>query len=88
MVEKGPFAMSGGADKSLRLWDLAEDQHAQNRQPYEHDNGWPLEAVANEKLLRRFEGHTDAVYSMAVSPDGRTVLSGGRDACLRLWELK
>jgi len=79
--------LSAGADKSLRLWDLGEDQNAQNRRPYEHDNGWPLEAVANEKLLRCFEGHTDAVYSVAVSPDGRTALSGGRDASLRFWEI-
>ena len=38
------------------------------------------------RQLRRFEGHTEEVYSVAFSPDGRQVLTGSRDGTARLWD--
>jgi RNA polymerase sigma factor (sigma-70 family) len=43
--------------------------------------------------IRRFEGHTDGVHWVAVSPDGRLALScaaqpGQDDPTVRLWEVK
>jgi WD40 repeat protein len=36
---------------------------------------------------RIFKGHTDWVNSVCFSPDGRYMLSGSKDAILRLWEV-
>jgi len=37
--------------------------------------------------LRKFEGHTDEVKSVALSADGRFAVSGGIDQTLRIWDI-
>ena len=46
-------------------------------------NGWSEPTGAE---IRRFEGHSDSVTSVAFSPDGRQVLTGGWNDSARLWE--
>jgi WD40 repeat protein len=36
--------------------------------------------------LRSLEGHTDQVTAVAVSPDGRTIVSGSYDRTVKVWE--
>lgn len=38
------------------------------------------------RLVRRLQGHSGPVWSAVFSPDGRWVLSGGKDRSARLWE--
>ena len=49
--------------------------------------GNPMAAETGTEL-RRYEGHDGAVYHIALSRDGRSMLSGGRDATVRLWETR
>jgi hypothetical protein len=43
--------------------------------------------VSTGNQVRRFEGHTGAVIGMALSPDGRRLLTGGDDKTIRLWDV-
>jgi glucose repression regulatory protein TUP1 len=38
-------------------------------------------------VLERFVGHQDSVYSVAFSPDGRSIVSGALDQTLKIWDL-
>jgi hypothetical protein len=46
---------------------------------------WELESG---RLLRSLEGHTDGVWAVAVSPDGRFIVSGSEDRTVKVWELE
>lgn len=43
--------------------------------------------VTTGRELRRFQGHTHAVWSVAFSLDGRQALSGSGDHSVRLWDV-
>jgi len=44
--------------------------------------------VGDGKLVRVLEGHKDALYAVALSPDGRILASGGYDQKIKLWNLE
>ena len=54
---------------------------------------WPLPLRAQQptgaggQSLRTFTGHSHGVNAVALSPDGRTALSGGGDGTLKLWDV-
>jgi len=43
--------------------------------------------AANNAAVRSLAGHTDWIYSFAISPDGKTVASGSWDGEVRFWNL-
>lgn len=43
--------------------------------------------VSDGKLTHTLAGHTDALYALALSPDGQQLATGGYDQMIKLWDL-
>jgi WD40 repeat protein len=71
---RGRYALSAGRDGLVRLWRLPAADEMPER--------WQQTDV-----IRRFEGHTDQVWSVAVSPDGKKAVTASADKTARLWDV-
>jgi WD40 repeat protein len=95
----GKWLASGGDDKTVLIWDLASRQTT-GLPVFVAGTvgllGTPLKqgpllaacalSAGEAQPLRRLEGHTDAVYRLAFSPDGKYLATTGYDGRVILWD--
>jgi WD40 repeat protein len=69
----GRIVASGGEDGMVRLWEVTASDPSAG-------------AGSQARLLATLQGHTGAVWGVALSADGRSVASGSDDGTVKFWE--
>ena len=75
----GTLLASAGLDKTARIWNVAE---AIKRQRAEEGN-----TTVTFAPRVTFEGFAQSVYAVAMSPDGKQLVTGGQDGSVRLFNV-
>jgi WD40 repeat protein/DNA-binding SARP family transcriptional activator len=78
IAPSGMQAISGDTRGNVSLWDVETGDRVYH---------WPAHLSAMD-AVRHQEGHFDAVWSVAFSPDGQAAISAAEDESALLWDLE
>jgi len=69
---------SGSEDDTVKLWETGSGRELATLKGHTH--------VGGKLVVETLKGRLDGVTSVAYSPDGTTLASGGRKDTVKLWE--
>jgi len=80
LSQDGQIIASGGRDKTLKVWNL---------HPISKSNSIsPTSRIIGEGLMYTFTGHSESINCIAMTPNGKMLVSGSEDNTLKLWNLQ
>jgi WD40 repeat protein len=77
----GRFLVSGGLDGAIKIWNWRSEKEVRTLKR-------PSRSEWIGSLVSWFDSSVGSIWSVAVSPDGKTFASGGSDMPIELWELE
>ena len=80
----GNYIVSGSEDDTVKLWYTGN----QSIRFWDIDNQSPVHTFEiRESIVHTFEGHQSEVTSVAISSDGKYLVSGSEDETVKLWNI-
>ena len=76
----GQILASSGRDEMLHVWNLQAVSNYNSISPTGRSIG--------DGLTYSFTGHSDSINCIAISPNGKILLSGSEDSTIHLWNLE
>jgi WD40 repeat protein len=82
-----PMLASGSDDQTVRLWDIANTQisHLTDSQNLPSPQ---LSPTLSGQCISTLQGCTRQIWSIAFSPNGQAIASGGDEQIIRLWNVE
>ena len=75
--------VSGSNDKTIKVWNLKTGKEIHTLTGHSS----AVYNLNNKQVSHFLTGHSGAVYSVAISPDGKTLISGSSDEKIKVWNL-